>query len=228
LTSYEQLSTFGMTLRSYPFRDTSKILKVYTREHGLISLLIKGLSSKNTQKTSLCSSFTLAEFNFKKGKNDLHYFTESKILDLHLSFRESLSRIQAGMKICQTLLEMQEPEKKNELLFSLLVRFIKKMENTSYPRNYLHSFRLKALSLEGMINLSSCCTQCKNPAFYIDFGECFCKKHTPCGAVSFSTEELAALFSLNYTKSFMEIEQVKLTSELEDKIERLYQTMLKH
>ncbi|MGD2170162.1 MAG: DNA repair protein RecO [Chlamydiota bacterium] len=228
MTSSEQVATLGITLRSYPFRDTSQIVKVYTKEYGLISLLIKGITSKNSQKISLSSSFTFAEFYFKKGKNDLHYFTEGKILDLHLPLRKSLERIQAGTKICQAVLKMQEPEKKNELLFSLLTRFIKKIETSTKPLNYLYSFRMKSLLLEGLMHMSFYCSHCKAPVSYIYLGECFCQEHAPCNATLFSSEELACLFQLSYTKSFAEMEKTDVSKKLEEKMEALYQDLIKN
>ena len=37
----------GFILREFPYKETSKILEVFTREYGKISIIAKGINGKN-------------------------------------------------------------------------------------------------------------------------------------------------------------------------------------
>ena len=63
--------TQGIVLTSYPFKEKDRIIKVFTKDKGLISLIIKGLSSKRSNLLALSSNFCMQEFVYRIGKSEI-------------------------------------------------------------------------------------------------------------------------------------------------------------
>lgn len=67
------LKSPGLILKKTPFSDSSLILKVYTRESGLITLIAKGAKRPKSRYHGLLDFFTLDQFIYPaKSKTEIH------------------------------------------------------------------------------------------------------------------------------------------------------------
>ncbi|PHS71997.1 MAG: DNA repair protein RecO [Cycloclasticus sp.] len=64
----------GFILKSQPFKETSLIHQVFTRDYGVISIISKGSRAKNSKHGSLLQPFRLLLFSWV-GKSDLKTLT---------------------------------------------------------------------------------------------------------------------------------------------------------
>ena len=60
------ITTSGIVLRAYPFRDKKLIVKIFTKKAGLISCII----TKNKSQIPLSQILTMAEITYKNSKKD--------------------------------------------------------------------------------------------------------------------------------------------------------------
>ena len=65
----------GITLKATVFKENSRIIQVFSKDLGIISILIKRISSKKTNLLSLSSPFCYGEFILKKSKGDITSFS---------------------------------------------------------------------------------------------------------------------------------------------------------
>ena len=72
------VTTQGIVLRSYPFKDNRHITKVFTSDDGLLSFIIK----KTKKQIILSQPFTIAEITYKKQKNT----TLFHVKDVHVDY----------------------------------------------------------------------------------------------------------------------------------------------
>lgn len=135
------ISTIGLLLQQYPYLGKKKILKIFTPEHGLISLF--------AQKTAL-TPFALAEWVYRKSTKEIHSLQEETLIDPLLHLRENYSFLSAAGSIAQDLLRTQMPGKKATELFDLALFYMKKLPLS--PELIAASFRLKLLLHEGMLS----------------------------------------------------------------------------
>lgn len=133
--------TQGLLLQSIPYLGRKKILKVFTPEHGLISLF--------AQKTTL-DPFALAEWVFRKTQKELYPLLDETLIDPLLHLRESYASLFAAGSIAQDLFRTQLPHKKAPELFDLLLIYLKKLPLA--PELLSASFRLKLLLHEGLLS----------------------------------------------------------------------------
>lgn len=67
------VSTRSLVLQAFPYSETSKILRLFTREHGLRSVIAKGAQRPRSRLGGLLEPFTegVAHFYLREGR-DLH------------------------------------------------------------------------------------------------------------------------------------------------------------
>ena len=81
--------TPAILLRGYDYGDTSRILRFYTREHGLLSVVAKGVRGRSGKGAATLSSFATGELTaYVKPQRDLHTMKDFQCTRL----REGLGR----------------------------------------------------------------------------------------------------------------------------------------
>lgn len=184
--------TEGIVLRAFAYRENERILTVFTQEAGLISLIVKRLSSS---LLSLASPFCRSEFLYRKGNTDLFRFLDGTPIDYHLFLREKLSHLDSASALAQAILSSQMPHKPAPALYALLLSYLKHLPQFAQPSPLLSSFYLKTLLHEGLYSAD----------------------HSP-----FSLEEQKIVHALILCKQFQELEKCDVPAELADKIHRFF------
>ncbi|HEY6563947.1 MAG TPA: DNA repair protein RecO, partial [Pirellulaceae bacterium] len=71
----------GLILRKTPYSETSLILKVYTRESGLITLMAKGAKRPKSKFAGLLDFFTLDQFIYpEKSRSEIHTLSDASLI----------------------------------------------------------------------------------------------------------------------------------------------------
>ncbi len=211
----------GITLFSYPLKEKSKIIKVYTLEKGLLSFVTNYISRKNLTMISFCSPCTYSEIIYIDKNKDLLTVKEITIKNLYLPLRDSFEKLEAAICIAKSTLTSQQENKPNDTLFNLIERYLTKISSAKNPIAYTCSFQLKLLILEGLLDLSFKCSVCESPSKIISRGECFCPKHSYDG-IAFEERELKELFQLSTAKRFSDIDKAQVGKNLKQKIQDLF------
>jgi len=140
----------GIVLKSYAFKETERILHLFTPDQGIIHLIVKHLSPKKPQRVNLATPLCQGQYLYRQGKSDLYSFIDGSILDMHLPLRQSLEKLTIGGKMLQAIHDSQMPEKPAPKLYQLLSAYLKKLPLA--PVAIWTSFQLKLLKHEGLIS----------------------------------------------------------------------------
>ena len=140
----------GIVIKSYAFKETERIIHLFTPDQGIIHLIVKHLSPKKPQRVNLTTPLCQGQYIYRKGKSDLYSFIDGSILNLHLPLRQSLSELTLGGKMLQAIHDTQLPEKPAPKLYQLLSAYLKKLPLA--PASIWTSFQLKLLKHEGHIS----------------------------------------------------------------------------
>ena len=220
--------TEGIILRSIPYLGSQKILKVFTPEAGLISLMAKKLSF-----APFTSPFLVAEWVYKKGKEEIHLLKDASLLNPLSELRNDYATLSAAGEIAQDLLRSQLPAKKGGALYSLVLSYFGKLPLFARPETLAASFRLKLLLHEGLLAIQPECALCGAPAQSLSSGESFCpchaghaghadyKGHAGHGGIepiSFTRDEWALLLLLANARRFAILQPLQLSPTLQKKI----------
>lgn len=190
----------GIVLRSIPFKDHDRILTLFTKEAGLISLMVKRVK----RHTAVATPFCQAEYLYTKSKSDLYRFHDATVLDDHLPLREKLQNLQAGGHIGHAILHSQLPGKPAPKLYQLLVACLKQIPHFPNPHNLVTSFQLKLLTHEGVVSW-------EDPSLF---------------PIALPKEEWNLLYELAHLRSFQKMREVPVYEGLSSKIQSSFKEFL--
>lgn len=216
----------GIVLRSQDYKESHRIITLFTPE-GLMSLIVRGISRKNTRLLSLTTPFCHAEYHFRRGRSELLSFRDGTILDDHLNLRHSLQSLQTAGSLAKAILSSQMANKPAPALFLLYKAYHKQAAHFKNLDALLASFYLKLLKYEGLLAISTHCAQCDSPQPSLIYeGESLCSKHNVGGGMRFSPLEWEALHILDNSTQFSSLSELNLPPQLLSKIHSLFLSRL--
>ena len=207
----------GVLLHSIPYLGIHRILKVFTLDEGLLTLMAKHVKAKNAAATN---PFCRSEWVYRKSSGDIHPIKEATLLDPLDELRKEYRILIAAGSIANDLLRSQFPHRPAKGLYELLIVSYKHLPRN--PRAIAQSFRLKLLQFEGLVHLRTLCTLCDAPAAHLSQGECLCHHHALPGSISFDRQEWEQLLMLGLGRRFSDFDSLDLHSPFIEKTERLF------
>jgi DNA repair protein RecO (recombination protein O) len=160
------VSAEGVVLKTHVLGDTSRIVVVYTREHGMVRLVAKG-----ARKTPSRFGYALEPLSrgryvyYFKPDRDLHLLSQADTLTATGSRLADLTRLahaEAALELIDRLVWGEEPHAE---LYELLVRALEAVvaaPEASLPAITI-AFELQVASLLGYRPRLDACAQCASP-----------------------------------------------------------------
>lgn len=200
------LKTEGIVLKEMRYRDTSKILNIYTKKYGKINVMARGAYRPRSQIIANTQPFSYNEYQLYRGKN-FFYLNQADILDSFYSIREKMERVVYGQYMLELIDKSMGEEQENEKIFMLLIKGLKVLG--SLDRHFLKfiiAYELKFISFLGYKPYLDKCVICgntdkKNMKFSITEGGIICSN---CFLIDYfsiyiDTDIYEAIQSLLYT-----------------------------
>ena len=207
----------GLLLQAIPYLGQKKILKVFTPHLGVISLI-----TKKKQESALLTPFCLAEWVYRKGRNDLYLLLDGSISEGLLGLRKTYETLSSAGLIAKDLIHRQMPGAFSAELFALTSLIFQKMGSFEHPEVLVALFRLKWLQHEGLLSLSNC-SLCELEAISLHEGESYCALHGKNARWLFTKEEWAQLRELYTARTFSHLKNLKPLASLYPKIGLLFE-----
>ncbi|MCX7984260.1 MAG: DNA repair protein RecO [Bacteroidetes bacterium] len=161
------VTTDAFVLKSLKYRDTSRIVTLYTREFGLLQGIAKGIRTLKNNFGGALEPLTISQVVlYKKENRDLHLITNGSVLFHLKNIHSSLSHLSIGFAISEILYRCTNHEEKNEQLFQLIVDTATELNTSPSPLKYLYAFQLKYAQYMGYAPSFDRCSACEK-----DIGE---------------------------------------------------------
>lgn len=159
------LKSPGIILRKTPFSETSLILKVYTRESGLITLMAKGAKRPKSKFAGLLDFFTLNQFLYpEKSRSEIHPLTDASLIRDFPNLKADPGRQALGQVFMELYLKyMHEPHRSPPHYAWLIERLESLDESAPGPRDHvlrLCDFVLGLCAVSGFSPQFTACVQC--------------------------------------------------------------------
>ncbi len=219
----EEEKTEGLLLHSISYLGDQKILKVFTPDAGLISLIAKKKSF-----APMTSPFLVGEWVYRKGKEEIHLLKDATLLNSLSDLREDYAFLEAAGSIAKILLRSQLPAKKGSGLYALCLAYLNKLPSFQQPEVLVASFQMKLLLHEGLLALQKECPHCDQPTSHLFGGESLCSKHTGFPSIAFNSTEWETLHTLTYARQFALLGTASWTGSLKKKIEAVFEERILH
>ena len=145
------ITTKGIVLRTHPFKDNQLIVKVFTKDEGLISCIIK----KTRSQIILSEILTIAEITYKKSKSQSMFYIKECLAEyVYTSVPMSQQKISCAMILCDILnkcLQEVSPE-----LFDFVTTSFKKLDSQKkYIPGFKNLFLIKFCDIMGISPLNN-------------------------------------------------------------------------
>ena len=226
--------TLAFILKTQDYRDTSLLGDFYTREHGRVRGIVKGVRDARARFGSTLEPFSLNEILFYKRKRggDLHLVTHVDLVDDFPKVREDLERLGTASYCLELVSELVEPEESQPAIFELLKDTLVFLSGDASAKRAARIFEVKLLDLLGLMPEIKNCVLCHSPAedpiyFNAAIGGIHCKdcagKNK--GLLSSSSQPVSKgtlLFLQHAQRSPMkDMVQVKVVQEVGVELEKL-------
>lgn len=157
------VKTEAVVLKSRRYRETSKIVTLYSRRFGKISGIAKGARETKSKFGAALEPMThVSLVLYKKEHRELHLLSQSDILQLFPHLHSDLTKITAGLSVVELIDAAMHDEEPNEMIFRLLLQVLNELNSaTKNLQNVLYYFRLRLLDLMGFKPDFQACVRCK-------------------------------------------------------------------
>lgn len=205
----------GVVLWESKFKESSRLLRVFTDKLGKITVLAQGALRKNAKHLSLTQPFTLNHYELIRGKS-FYYIKDGEVLTSYYDLSRKYGKILYGNFILE-LLDRTAPEE--EPLPGVLELLNRSLEGilTSDEELYALSFGFGLLERTGFGSEIRECIRCGNrkiKELYFDpeEGGILCENcHRP-GSLSISKEDYKALYIAKHRPERFQEENIRRTS----------------
>lgn len=113
------LKTEGIVLNEMKFRETSKIVTIYTKSLGKISVMANGAYNPKSKLIALTQTFGHNEYHLRRGKS-FYYINEGDVVNSFYNIREDFNKVLYGYYILELLEKSVPVEQENQQIFQLL------------------------------------------------------------------------------------------------------------
>lgn len=154
------IKTEGIVLKSRKYQETSKILSIYTKKLGKISVMAQGANRPKSRLIANTQPFSYNEYQFSQGRS-FYYINQADIIDSFYNIRENVESMAYGFYILELVEKSVADEEANEKIFMLLVKTLGLL--TNMKDNLLKlvvAFELKYVSFLGYRPYINRCVTC--------------------------------------------------------------------
>jgi len=144
----KKYSSEAIVLASRKFSEADRIIVLYTKNYGKLSVIAKGVRKPKSRKRGHLEVFSHIKFSASRGKT-LDIVTEVELINSFLSVRKSLRKASVAFFFVETVGRLTRDEAKNERLFALLYHYLKSLPRAKALRQYRYRFTKDVLVLLG-------------------------------------------------------------------------------
>ncbi len=145
------VKTEAIILKCNNYRETSKIITFYTRSHGKLNGIAKGVRSTKTKWGGALQSMALLNIMFYyKETRTLHLVSGADHLEQFTSIYNDFDKLQIAYRMVELVNRTTAEYQENEQIFNLLAESMKMLEGaTKNYVNVLFNFEFRLLNLLG-------------------------------------------------------------------------------
>lgn len=174
------VKTEGIVLKTFDFRETSRIATFLTRDFGKVKGVLKGIRKDPRKFGSSVDNFSVNDIVYYQYRNsDLHLVSHCDMKDFFQGLRQDLERMTAASYATELIDTLMPAEEQNLEIYDLMQAFLKSLQTTPDVSKLVQTFQIKILSLSGFRpHLETCVSCSKNvadaPRFSLRLGGLLC------------------------------------------------------
>lgn len=140
----------GIVLKRSNFGEADKIISVYSKHYGKLTLMAKGIRRMTSRKRGNLEVFNQLTFFAAKGRG-MDIVTETELIEGFLGLRKNLQKVAIAYQLCEMVDKLTAEGSENEGVYELLSEYLRKLECLKLPEKsfFLGNFGLRLLKILG-------------------------------------------------------------------------------
>lgn len=150
----------GIVISEYPFEESSKIIKIFTKD-GIISVIAKGSKKLKSPFFSVTSKLSYGVFNIVYKENNLSKLVDADILNDYRNIKKDIIKTSYATYITELVTKVYKHDS-NKNIFVLYMQSLDKIGEGYDPLVISDILRLKLLDYLGIKPIIDRCVECGN------------------------------------------------------------------
>lgn len=144
----EKIRTELIVLSEQKYGESSKIIRVFSKEKGKITILAKGALNAKSPLVSITQLFSHSNAYINKGRS-FYYIESATILNSNFKIRKKYETLIISSYILELLDKTFLEGEVNKKIFDLTVKTLKIIQNINYIMPIILAFELKYITFLG-------------------------------------------------------------------------------
>ncbi|MCK5213909.1 MAG: DNA repair protein RecO [Candidatus Omnitrophica bacterium] len=154
--------TEAIVLKSFDYRETSRIATFFTREYGKVSGVLKGIRKDPKKFGSSVASFSINDIVYYRYRNsDLHLISQCDLREFYFPIQQDLKRGMAASYVAELVTKIMPAEEANARIYRVMKHFFSALKDSSDINRLVHIFQIKTLLFSGFRPHLDACLKCK-------------------------------------------------------------------
>lgn len=152
------ISTDGIVVSSIPFKESSRIINILTKDMGIVGCIVKGCKSLKSKLRLPSEKFAYGTFHFYYKENGLSTLIEADIKNYFINIKSDIVKISYMSYLCELATNVYKESNNNEV-YDILISALLKIEDNFDPKIITNIVEIQYLSY---IGISLCLDSCVN------------------------------------------------------------------
>lgn len=151
----------GIILRETNYGDTSKVLEVLTKEHGIIGIMSKGCRTLKSMLRSTSTKLTYGYFYIYYKENKLSLLKSVDVIDQFKNIKTDIEKISYSAYLLDLASNVYKESMEKDI-YPLLISSLIKIDNNFDPLVISNILEFKYLEFLGVIPYVDGCVKCQS------------------------------------------------------------------
>ena len=146
----------GIVVSNTPYKESSKIINIFTSEYGIIGCISKGCKNLKSKLRLPSEKFAYGTFHLYYKENGLSTLIDGDIKNYFFNIKNDIVKISYLSYLTELAVHTYKESEKNEV-YNLLISSILKIEDNLNPRIITNILEIQYLNYLGInLNLDEC------------------------------------------------------------------------
>ena len=155
----ERINVEGFVINETPYKESSKIINILTRQYGVIGIIARGAKSIKSKLRVGTSRLDYSNFEILYKEDKLSTLVDVKIIDNFKNIKFDLEKTTYMYYLLDLVAQISKNEY-NEETFDILLSAIKKIDEGYNPSIITNIVEIKMLNYLGVMPILDRCSMC--------------------------------------------------------------------
>jgi DNA repair protein RecO (recombination protein O) len=151
----------AVILRHMNYGEADRLLTIFTRNHGKLQTIAKGIRKSKSRKAGHVEPFTRATLQLARGR-DLYILTQAEAIDVFENLRENLILLSYAAYVIELVDRSTTDEVEHQAMYRLLTQSLARLNRGEDPNRVVRYFEIRLLDFIGFRPQLQHCNICQS------------------------------------------------------------------